>query len=206
MSGAFRLCKVCYTDFMKDIEIEVQLRVESTDKLIAFLEAEADFTGEAYQKDEYCVPAHRDFVAVKPVREWLRLRESNKGSSVNYKNWHYDNDGRSTHCDEYETPVSDIDQMRKIFKAVDIKPLITVEKKRKTYRYKDYEVALDEITGLGSFVEVEYKGEDQTVVPQEVTAGMIAWLKEIDCGKIERNYVGYPFMLLYPDEVTFEEV
>ncbi len=191
---------------MKDIEIEVQLRVSKTDKLIAFLENEAEFTGEAYQKDEYMVPQHRDFVAKKPVKEWLRVRESDKKSSVNYKNWHYDESGRSTHCDEYETPVEDVDQMRKIFAAIDIKPLITVEKKRKTYRYKDYEVALDEITDLGSFVEVEYKGEDHNVVPTEVTAGMIAWLKKIDCGVIERNYVGYPFMLLYPDEVNFEVV
>jgi len=191
---------------MKDIEIEVQLRVSKTDKLIDFLEEEAKLTGEVYQKDEYLMPPHRDFVAVKPVKEWLRLRESGKGSSVNYKNWHYDDSGRSTHCDEYETPVEDVDQMRKIFAAIDIKPLITVEKKRKTYRYNDYEVALDEITDLGSFVEVEYKGEDQNVVPTEVTAGMIAWLKEVDCGVIERNYVGYPFMLLYPDEVTFEVV
>ena len=191
---------------MKDIEIEVQLRVSKTDKLIDFLEEEAKLTGEVYQKDEYLMPPHRDFVAVKPVKEWLRLRESGKGSSVNYKNWHYDDSGRSTHCDEYETPVEDVDQMRKIFAAIDIKPLITVEKKRKTYRYNDSEVALDEITDLGSFVEVEYKGEDQNVVPTEVTAGMIAWLKEVDCGVIERNYVGYPFMLLYPDEVTFEVV
>jgi len=191
---------------MKDIEIEVQLRVSNTDKLPAFLEGEAEFTGEAYQKDEYLVPPHRDFVAVKPVEEWLRIRESDRENLVNYKKWHYDETGRSTYCDEYETPVEDIDQMRKIFAAIDIKPLITVEKKRKTYRYKDYEVALDEITGLGSFVEVEYKGEDGDVVPTEVTNGMIAWLKEIDCGVIERNYVGYPFMLLYPDEVKFEAV
>jgi adenylate cyclase class 2 len=191
---------------MKDIEIEVQLRVSKTDKLVAFLEKEAEFTGESYQKDEYLVPPHRDFVATKPVKEWLRVRESDKKSSVNYKNWHYDESGRSTHCDEYETPIEDVDQMRKIFAAIDIKPLITVEKKRKTYRYKDYEVALDEITDLGNFVEVEYKGEDPNVVPTEVTAGMIAWLKEIDCGVIERNYVGYPFMLLYPAEVKFEVV
>jgi hypothetical protein len=35
---------------------------------------------------------------------------------------------------------------------------------------------------------------------------MIRFLKEIGCGNIERNFLGYPFMLLYPEKVKFEAV
>jgi len=34
---------------------------------------------------------------------------------------------------------------------------------------------------------------------------MVNFLKSIGCGKIERNYVGYLFQLLFPEEVKFEE-
>jgi len=34
---------------------------------------------------------------------------------------------------------------------------------------------------------------------------MIKFLKNIGCGKIKRNYVGYPFQLLFPSEVKLEE-
>lgn len=188
---------------MKDIEIEIQVRISNLAKLKDFLEKEAEFISESYQKDEYFTPTHRNFVDVKPVVEWLRLRESKSGS-VTYKNYHYGKDGKSEYCDEYESKVEDVEQLRKIFAAIDIKPIITVEKTRKAWIYKDYEIALDHVTDLGDFVEVEYKGSITSIDPKTVTNEMVVLLKEIGCGKIERNYVGYPFMLLYPEEVKFE--
>jgi predicted adenylyl cyclase CyaB len=141
---------------------------------------------------------------VKPVAEWLRLRESDK-NAITYKNWHYDTDGKSQYCDEYETPIGNVDQMRRIFTALNIRPIITVEKTRETWKYKDYEIALDHITELGDFVEIEYKAPTE-MDPKTVTKGMIELLKQIGCGTIERNFVGYPFMLLYPQGVKFETV
>src|SRR6266550_3627 len=190
---------------MKDVEIEIQVRISNGANLKTFLKKEAVFKNESYQKDEYFTPAHRNFVITKPVAEWLRLRESKSGS-ITYKNWHYDKDGKSEYCDEYESKVEDIEQMRKIFAAVDMQPLITIEKMRKTWVYKNYEIALDHVTDLGDFVEIEYKGSTTSVDPKTVTEGMVTFLKKVGCGKIERNYVGYPFMLLYPEEVKFELV
>jgi predicted adenylyl cyclase CyaB len=190
---------------MKDIEIEIQVRIEDSSKLEAFLKKEAELTGDNYQKDEYFTPAHRDFAEVRPIKEWLRIRTSGQ-NSITYKNWHYDKEGRGDYCDEYETVVEDPDQLRKIFAALDMMPLITVEKKRQTWRYKDYEIALDHVTDLGDFVEIEHKAHEKSVDPKVVAGEMIAFLKEVGCGKIERDYRGYPFMLLYPNEVIFEEV
>lgn len=191
---------------MKDIEIEIQVRISETANLQTFLKNEATFKGENYQKDEYFTPSHRNFINKKPVEEWLRLRESNKNSIV-YKNWHYGKNGKSEYCDEYESTVGDTDQLRKIFTALNIKPIITVEKVRRAWQYKNYEIALDQITNLGDFVEIEYKGQITPAIdPKQITTDMIALLKQIGCGKIERNFVGYPFMLLYPNEVKFEVV
>jgi adenylate cyclase class 2 len=191
--------------FMNDKEIEIQARISDVKKLESFLKLKAKFKGKKYQKDEYYSPPHRNFLAKKPVVEWLRLRES-KLNSVTYKNWHYDKDGKSQFCDEYETDINDINQLRKIFKVLDIKPIIIVEKTRKIWDYKDYEVAIDSVTNLGNFVEIEYKGSDQSASPKSITDGMIKFLKQVGCKKIERNFVGYPFMLLYPEEQVFEEV
>ncbi len=190
---------------MSDKEIEIQVRVKGADKLEVFLKKNAKFKGEVYQKDEYYSPAHRNFLAKKPIAEWLRIRESGK-NSINYKYWHFEKDGKSHYCDEYETAVENPDQIRKIFKAIDIKPIVIVEKTRKIWDYQDYEVAIDKITDLGDFVEVEYKGSDKAADPKVVTDEMVKFLKRVGCTKIERNYVGYPFMLLYPKDQVFEEV
>ena len=190
---------------MQDKEIEIQVRVSDVDKLEAFLAKNAKFKGEKYQKDEYYSPSHRDFLAEKPVAEWLRLRES-KTNSITYKNWHYDHNGNSHYCDEYETGVDDVEKLRKIFAVLDFRPIIIVEKTRRTWDYADYEVAIDVIMDLGDFVEIEYKGSDKSADPAVVTDGMIKFLKKVGCKKIERNFVGYPFMLLYPKDQVFEEV
>jgi len=189
---------------MKDIEIEIQVRVEKVENLTKFLDMEGKFVAEEYQKDEYFTPAHRNFLEPKQVDEWLRLRKSSK-DSVAYKLWHRNTEGKSTYCDEYETEVADIESMRKIFGVLDIAPIAVVEKKRKIWMYKDWEFAIDSVSGLGDFVEIEYKGHKQ-VESEEVIKEMIAFLKKIGVGKIEINQVGYPFLALFGVENQFEEV
>jgi adenylate cyclase class 2 len=135
----------------------------------------------------------------------LRLRDAEGNCSLNYKKWHYDTDGRSNHCDEYETEISDIQQFRNVFKVLGFKTLVTVDKVRKSWNYQDYEISMDSIKDLGDFVEIEYKGEGSPD-PKKTTNEMIEFLKSQNVGKIERNYLGYLFQLLFPEEVEWEEI
>ncbi|MFH1694716.1 MAG: class IV adenylate cyclase [Patescibacteria group bacterium] len=190
---------------MKDKEIEIQVRVSNVKPLLEFLDKEAEFKYENHQIDKYFTPADRNFTDVRPVEEWLRLRDSNGKYSINYKRWHYDDSGKSHYCDEYESKIEDIDQVDKIFSSLGFKSLTEVDKNRKVWEYEDYEISLDSVKELGEFVEIEYKAEEDDRDPADITAEMIEFLKERGCGKIERNYVGYPYQLLFPDEVEFEE-
>jgi len=190
----------------KFTEIEIQVQIEKGRKLLAFLKKEAKFCGQSDQIDNYFVPIHRNFTKVRPIKEWLRLRNSSGKNTINYKNWHYDKNGRSHFADEYESEISDPRKMKGIFKALDMKPIVTVHKKRGTWIYKEWEIAIDSIKNLGDFVEIEYKGKDKDKKPAEITQEMVNFLKKIDCGEIKRNYLGYPFQLLFPKEVKFEKM
>jgi len=190
---------------MKNIEIEIQVNIENSKQLLEFLDKNGKFIGEKHQIDEYFSPAHRNFLKPRPMHEWLRLRDSNGKYSINYKNWHFDDSGKSYHGDEYESKIEDLKQVKEILEALDFKMCVEVDKLRKIWIYKDYEVAVDSVKNLGSFVEIEYKGKDDDVDPKKATEGMIAFLKGVGVGKIKRNYVGYPFQLLFPKEVKFEE-
>lgn len=187
-----------------NVEIEIQLNIEKPKPLIDFLKANGDFLSEKHQVDEYFSPPHRDFLGVRPVAEWLRLRDANGKYSINYKNWHFDENGRSYYCDEFESKIESIDLVRKILTALNFKSIVVVDKLRKIWAYKEYEVAIDSVRGLGDFVEIEYIGKDEKVDPEKITEEMINFLKKVDCGKITRNFVGYPFLLLFPEEVKFE--
>lgn len=193
---------------MKNIEIEIQVNVQNTRILSSFLEKNASFKYRHQQIDEYFTPAHRNFLASRPINEWLRLRNSDDTFFINYKNWHRDKKGKSYYCDEFESKIENINQVRKIFKMLNIKPLIKVDKKRQVWQYQNFEIALDSVKNLGEFVEIEYKNPvtNKKVNPKKITDQMIAFLKSQKCGKIKRNYQGYPFLLLFPNEAKYETI
>lgn len=190
---------------MKNLEIEIQVKIENIKPLLDFLEKNANFKKESHQIDEYFSPAHRNFIDTRPVKEWLRLRNSDGKYSLNYKNWYFDENGKSNYCDEYETELNNLESVKKILEVLNFKSLVKVDKLRKIWIYKDYEIAADSVKGLGDFVEIEYIGQDKKADPKKITDEMINFLKGLNCGKIKRNYVGYPFQLLFPEEVKHEE-
>jgi adenylate cyclase class 2 len=186
-------------------EIEIQVQVEKPEKLLDFLKKQAVLKYKSNQKDEYFIPSHRNFLKKKPIEEWFRIRESAGKTSVTYKKWHYLESGKSTHCDEYETSIGDGDQFYKILKALDFKSVVTVDKTRKAYSYLDYEIAIDSVKGLGDFIEIESKAKNDNE-PEKVTAKMIKFLKDQQLGKINRNYRGYSYSLLFPEDTCVEEL
>ena len=85
-----------------NIEIEIQVNIENPTLLLEFLKSQGVFVHEVHQIDEYFSPAKDDFLTVRPVSRWLRLRQTEKGNSFNYKNWYFNEDGTSNYCDEFE--------------------------------------------------------------------------------------------------------
>jgi adenylate cyclase class 2 len=190
---------------MSDFEIEVKVKADNVDSLEKLLASKAEFTGEGYQKDDYFTPANRNFLDKEPVEEWLRLRGTDSGK-ITYKLWHYDDSGRSNYCDEYETSIGSVVQFRKILDALNFKYLVTVEKHRKTWLLDAYEIAIDTVTDLGDFIEVEYKRHATKEHSAKIVADMIEFLKSAGCTNIRRSYSGYPYAMLHPNEQEFEAV
>lgn len=181
---------------MKETEIELQTKIENIKPLLNFLEKEAHFESENHQIDKYFIPAHRNFLISRPIEEWFRLRDSNGKFSLNYKRWHFDGEYRGLYADEYETKIDDVQMMRKILKSLNFKPIVTVDKKRKIWKYRDYEISMDSVKNLGSFVEIEYYGARHYDDHKEITGEMIKFLKDLGCGTLEINHSGYPALLL----------
>lgn len=189
---------------MDNKEIEIQVRIEDSTNLLSFLSSNAQFQHESHQVDTYYCPTHRDFLSIRPVDEWLRLRDSDGKYLITYKKYHRNAAGQSIYCDEYETPVESMDQLQKIFEVLNFKPVAIVDKLRKTWRFQDYEIAVDRVKDLGDFVEIEYKGSNASLDPEQITNDMINFLKNLNVGEIKRNRVGYPFQLLFKDEIEVE--
>jgi len=137
---------------------------------------------------------HRNFLAKKPISEWLRLRETDNGFSLNYKNWH-NKDGQNTvSCDEFETGIENVEALKKIFEQLNFKEIMVVEKMRSTWQYKDTEIAIDEVKDLGRFIEIEAKGDFPSI--ESAKAHLHEILKELNANVGEQDFEGYPYKLL----------
>lgn len=189
----------------QNTEIEIKVKVEKISPLLVFLQKKAKFQKENLQVDEYFTPAHRNFIKERPVKEWFRLRESNP-CSLNYKKYHFVKDGKSYESDEFEVEINDLAQVKKILKALNLKSIVKVNKTRKVWTYENYEIAIDSVKKLGEFVEIEFIGKKGRKSAKQISAEMIEFLKSLNCGKIYRNFQGYPFLLLFKNETEYQMV
>jgi len=176
---------------MEHTEVELKYPLKNPKKTITWLNNNATKKSEKSQKDTYYIPKHRDFTKADPISEWLRLRESEK-NTINYKHWHNKDSNDANSCDEYQTVV-DIKSMSLILKALDFKKIIIVDKKRMTWDYKKAEIAIDNVTGLGYFIELEAK-EFSDIEQAKVHLFKLIEEIDVDVGKIDTK--GYPWHLL----------
>lgn len=141
-----------------NIEVEIKTKV-SKDKfqqIEKVLKKKAKFIKSSHHIDNYYSPVHNSFLKPKYPYEWLSIRDRSGKTILNYKHWYPEGVKDTTHCDEYETEVTDKNQLEKILNVINVKKLVSVDKKRSTYIYnKDIEVAMDEVKSLGYFIEAE---------------------------------------------------
>ncbi|GAA4239777.1 class IV adenylate cyclase [Actinomadura meridiana] len=181
---------------MKYIEVEQKFALNEPDELKRELEARGGKRGSAVrQVDTYYNTPHRDFLAPAVISEWLRLRETDTGASINYKRWLPEDTEIKTHCDEYETPVEDIEALRRTLLALDFAKLVIVDKTREEWTVPgEAVIAFDTVADAGHFVEFEFKGDAESA--EEAIARLQEFIDGLDIRLGDRIYRGYPHMLL----------
>lgn len=145
----------------QEIEIKIKTSQQYMEHLHEWLKEHAQPKGVEQHKEVYLDNPQTTFFFTKPSGEkdalnYLRVRWSNNEGSVCLKKW-YEQDGKSTHCDEYETDVSNPDILLKLLEQLGYTHHTWVEKKRQKFLAGDYEIVIDEVKNLGTFVEVEMK-------------------------------------------------
>jgi adenylate cyclase class 2 len=109
------------------------------------------------------VENHHDLYFNSPQRDFrlsdeaLRIRIKEEGARLTYKGPKLDQTTKSRL--ERTVKIDDPKQMEQILSALGFVLSAEVRKKRAKYSYEGVVLALDEVEGLGSFVEVEAEGE-----------------------------------------------
>ena len=178
-----------------EIEIKIPLDKDTFFQVKEKLKKISKFVKNSHQIDEYFTPAHRNFVEPEFPFEWLSIRKRDDKVILNYKHYYPENVEVTTHCDEFETEIKNLDQLEKIFSVLNFKKLVTVEKEREVYIYNDeFEVALDIVKELGHFIEIEAMKDFGSVEATREKLFEFAKDLGIDISKTDKR--GYPFLLM----------
>ncbi|HLD80538.1 MAG TPA: class IV adenylate cyclase [archaeon] len=180
-----------------EVEIKIPLPPGEFSRVRKELERTSELKRSSSEVDTYFVPAHRDFLKNEYPSEWLRLGIRGGKAILNYKHWRPDNAETKTHCDEFETVVGSQETLRKILRALDFRELVTVEKERVVFVHGDsFEVALDDVKGLGCFIEIEaLKDLGGVTATREKLFEFAAGLG-IDAARELEDKRGYPYQLM----------
>jgi len=181
-----------------NVEVEIKIKIESIDNIRKKVSELGKLIKSIKQIDEYYIPCHRDFFAQKPhPTEWLRIRTNPDKVIFEYdKSINKKNNGEQDCAEEYETEISDKEEFKKILDFLNFKNIVTVVKNREYWDCGKIEVALDEIEGLGFFIEAEAKGDFKDT--NEAKTACLKFLSSLGVKNPQDLQInkGYPVLLM----------
>jgi adenylate cyclase class 2 len=182
---------------MVKIEIESKYELKNAVQVVKFLDKNGKLKYQSHQVDTYfdspAVGYTSDLENGRRIDLWLRVREENDKSSVNFKDWSI-SDGLG-YCKELESAVENATDVKNIFKRMGFDSAAVVDKTRRAYKYKDFEVSIDIVKELGDYIEIEYYGDSSDLKKIQNQAEQI--LAEIGAKTApNQDHRGYPYHLI----------
>ena len=182
---------------MKEIEVLIEVKSTKKDALKALEHFE--YKGAKEVIDVYFADPLRQ--ALQPDKNGrlvnsFRLRSKDGKASVAYKVDHFDNDMQWTHSDEYEHGIDDFTIAVEINKHLGLEELIRIDNTKYTYTTDEYEIVLEDVKGLGLFLEVEKLAQvsDDKIV--ETKEEIRTFLKTLNIKLGEEQNAGKPELML----------
>lgn len=166
--------------------IEVELKGYADEEIFEKVREKFKFMRKEMHEDIYFQHPCRDF---SKTDEALRIRikrfNGHFESFLTYKGPKVDNESKTRK--EIEVVISDIDAYIDLLRSLGFKDVLTVVKIReKYYAEKGVTIALDEVEGLGKFIEIEKLVRDEKSIEKEVKK-LKNILKSLGVQKFERK-------------------
>ncbi len=181
---------------MKEVEILVEVLSEK-EKALEVLN-KFSFAGEKEVLDIYFYDEKRDLLKPKgdKLTECFRVRKKDKTNYITYKVDQFDGDGKWVYSDEEETEVKDFETIVKIISNLGLKPLVEIDNIKHTFYTEEYEIVLEEVKGLGLFLEVERLKVQEEENIEEVKKEIFNFINSLDIKVGPESNVGKPEMML----------
>lgn len=146
------------------LEIEIKCYVDSPAEVESLLKTiGAEFVESRSESDIYFNHPSRDFAETD---EAFRIRRVNNDCKITYKGPKVSRNTKARI--EHETTVGDFESIRSIISSLGFIESGVIEKERKIFVLGEAEISIDDVKGLGVFVEIERIGELKEEIEKEL--------------------------------------
>lgn len=178
-------------------EIEVKVALRDVDAVMRAIEALGCTWGEyIHQDDTVYVRDVSSPEAYLRNNDFLRLRVQNNDKVIFTLKHHPERaDDPDSAPLEQELTVESREGMEKVLNTLGFSEAVRLQKKRRKTNYKKWEICVDEVEGLGAFIELEELAGPEVSVP-EVRKAMRAFLHSVGIADTEQFAQRYDTLLL----------
>lgn len=177
-------------------EIEVKVRISDPNKILNLLEGKGvSFSEPLFQEDSIFINFSDTVVYAEYPQSavFLRVRKQNGKVILTAKKNALDSKKEDLSKIEKELEVFDALVMEEIILMTGFRKVFEINKKRVVAKIGLYEVCVDEVEGLGSFMEIEKKTTEET---KKVVGELFDFLqKEFGVVEEDRVYKGYDVLM-----------
>lgn len=168
---------------MKEVEVKARLRDRATVKQ-RLTDLGCVFTEPVTQDDRIFIVAGRELASTRTGDNVLRIRQQGNRTIFTLKQQQLN----ELDCIEKETDVSNSQQLQDIITLLGYEEAMSVRKTRQSTTYDGLTICLDEVVGLGSFIEVEkITDQDAGIVQNE----LLDFLETLGVKREDRVEQGY---------------
>ncbi|MBI3688214.1 MAG: CYTH domain-containing protein [Actinobacteria bacterium] len=167
-------------------EIEVKYRVQDTEALMVVLKTRGiELGAPVYQDDQAYAPTGWSYGDSKLGVSFVRLRTVDGRHAFTLKR----PAENALACEEHETAVADREQMHRAILTMGFYPTVRIAKVRRTAVLADFSLCVDEVEGIGHFLELE-RMVPGDVSSEAVQAGLAVFVASlgIEAERTEETY------------------
>lgn len=156
-------------------EVEVKFRVRDTESLLVALKRRGvELDNGVFQDDQAYAPADWCYGDSKGGVSFVRLRTVGGQHTFTLKR----PAENALSCEEFESVVTDRQQMDAAICAMGFAPTVRIAKSRRSGKVGDVAVCVDEVEGLGGFIELERMVSDG-VDGEAVQDELASWVADL---------------------------
>lgn len=172
-----------------NFEYEIKVQINSLQECEKWLDLHNIVLKEPIkQDDEIFTKSDVDFLNTKQGDEFVRIRTMPQKIQLNRKVQQFD----ELSNEEYECEIHNVEEVKKTLDILGFKKIVAVSKRRYQFQIDKYNVCLDFVEGLGTFIEFELLSVVEQTHPQEK---MIEFIKSINLPYSQIINKGYDTLL-----------